>query len=199
MVITRKPYKRIILVTGTPGVGKTAVSRLLTHKLTAKHIDLGELVKRENLISGVDEARGTLIVDTDKISKRLKEIIRYSKRDLLIDGHYAVDVIPVEKIHLVLVLRRDPEELKDLMENKGFNKKKVRENLAAEILDVCLFDAVKACGLDKVCEIDTTGKEIEEVAKEAVSVLRGEKKCQVGVVDWLEKLERNGRLHNFFI
>ena len=199
MVITKKIYKRIILVTGTPGVGKTAVSHLLTQKLSAKHIDLGELVRRENLISGVDEARGTLIADTDKVSKRLKEIIRYSKRDLLIDGHYAVDVVPVEKIHLVFVLRRDPEELKDLMEDRGFNEEKVRENLAAEILDICLFDAVKSCGLDKVCEIDTTGKEIEEVAEEALSVLRREKKCRVGVVDWLEKLERDGRLHNYFI
>ena len=58
-------FKRIILVTGTPGVGKTAISRLLTSKLGAKHIELGELVKRENLICGVDKARGTLIVDTD--------------------------------------------------------------------------------------------------------------------------------------
>ena len=191
-------FKRIILVTGTPGVGKTAVSRLLTSKLSAKHIDLGELVKRENLICGVDEARGTLIVDTDKVSKRLKKIIRESKQDVLIDGHYAVDVVPAEEVHLVLVLRRDPDELKELMENKGFKEGELWENLAAEILDVCLFDAVKACGLDKVCEIDTSGKEIKEVVEDAVSVLKGERKRQVGIVDWLGKLEREGRLRNFF-
>jgi len=192
-------FKRIILVTGTPGVGKTSVSRLLISKLmNARHIDLGELVKRENLILGVDEIRETLIVDTDELSKRLKRIIKETKHDVLIDGHYSVDVVPAEEVHMVLVLRRDPDELKKFMEKKGFKVGKLWENLAAEILDACLLDAIKVCGLDKVCEIDTSGKEIKDVVEEAILVLKGERKCQVGIVDWLEKLERDGRLNNFF-
>jgi len=186
------------LITGTPGVGKTAISRLLASKLGAKHVDLGELVKRENLVSGVDEARATLIVDINKVSERVKNIIEESERDAIIDGHYAVYVFPAKDVHLVFVLRRDPDELKRLMEKRRFKDSKIQENLAAEILDVCLLEAVETCGLDKVCEIDASGREIGDIVEEVISILQGKRQCRRGIVDWLGKLDREGRLHNFF-
>ena len=192
-----KGFRRVILVTGTPGVGKTTVSRSLASKLDAVYISLAELVERERLISGVDKARGTLIADTDKVSKRMQEIIKSSECDVIVDGHYAVDVVPPKDVHLVFVLRRDPSELKNIMENRGFKERKLWENLAAEILDVCLWDAVSACGSDKVCEIDVSGKRIEEVVEDIILMLERRKKCQVGIVDWLGKLEGEGRLHEF--
>ena len=192
-----KGFRRVILVTGTPCVGKTAVSGLLAAKLDAAHIDLAELVERERLIAGVDKARGTLVADTDRVSKRVQEIIKSSEHDVVVDGHYAVYVTPVKNVHVVFVLRRNPDELKSFMESRGFKERKLWENLAAEILDVCLWDAVSVCGSDKVCEIDVSGKILEDVVEEMISVLEGEKKCLVGVVDWLGKLEGEGRLDDF--
>jgi len=194
---TRK-NKRVILVTGTPGVGKTVIACMLTSHLGANYVNLGELVERENLILGVDEERRTLIADTGKVSKRLKKIMEASDRDVIVDGHYSADVVPAEKVHLIFVLRRDPDELKGLMERRGFRERKLWENLAAEILDVCLWDAAKACGSDKVCEVDASGKSASEVVGEIVSVLEGKRACRVGTVDWLGKLEREGRLSEFF-
>jgi len=97
----------------------------------------------------------------------------------------------------VFVLRRDPEELKLLMETSGFKGRKLWENLAAEVLDTCLYDAVKAVGLNKVCEIDVTGRRIEEIASEIVSILDEKKPCTLGIVDWLGKLESENRLEEF--
>lgn len=185
------------MVTGTPGVGKTLVSRLLASKLDALHIDLGELVQRERLWSEVDKTRETLIADMPKLSKRVQEMIKRSKKDVVLDGHYAVNVVPAENVSIVFVLRREPEELRRSMRKRGFEGKKLKENLAAEILDVCLYNAVKVCGLEKVCEIDATGKQAEEVVEEAATVLEGKKSCTVGTVDWLGKLEKEGRLEEF--
>jgi adenylate kinase len=190
-------FKRIIVVTGTPGVGKTVVSSLLSSRLNAFHIDIGELVRGERLWSDVDKTRGTLIADMSKLSKRVREMIERSERDVVLDGHYAVDVVRAEDIHVAFVLRREPEELRELMRKRGFRGKKLKENLAAEVLDVCLYNAVKACGLEKVCEIDVTGKSVEDVVEEAVAVLEGKKPCAVGIVDWLGKLEKEGRLEEF--
>lgn len=192
-----KEIGRVILVTGTPAVGKTTVSRLLASKLDAVHVDLTELAEREKLTSGVDKVRKTLIVDIIGVSERVQETLAGSQRDIVIDGHYAVDVVAAKDVHVVFVLRRDPEELKGLMEDRGFKGRKLRENLSAEILDVCLWDAVSACGPDKVCELDASGKSSNHIAEDMIAVLEGIKKCEVGVVDWLGKLERNGKLGNF--
>jgi adenylate kinase len=192
-------FKRIILIMGTPCVGKTSVSSLLATELNALHIDLGELVTREKLSSGVDKTRGTLIADRVKLSRRVREIMKRQgmNLDIIVDGHYATDIVPSKNVTKVFVLRREPEELRRLMEARGFKGRKLWENLAAEILDTCLYDAVKAVGLNKVCEVDVTGRKIEEIVSDIVSILDEKKRCTVGIVDWLGKLERENRLDEF--
>jgi len=184
---------------GTPCVGKTSVSSQLAAELNALHIDLGELVAREKLSCGVDKTRGTLIADKAKLSRRVREIMQQqgTNRDIIVDGHYATDIVSSKSVTKVFVLRRDPEELKQLMEIRGFKGRKLWENLAAEILDTCLYDAVKALGLNRVCEVDVTGRKIEKVASEIVSILDQKKPCSVGTVDWLGKLENQNRLDEF--
>jgi adenylate kinase len=187
------------LITGTPGVGKTAVSQLLASKLKAVHIDLGELVTKEKLSIGIDRKRKTVIADKSKLSKRVRQIVGQYKQDhdIIVDGHFATDIASKRNVTKVFVLRRHPNQLKRLLEKRGFTGRKLWENLAAEILDVCLCDAIKAIGLDKTCEIDLTDKKIEEVANDIVSILDGKKSCTVGMVDWLGELEREKRLDEF--
>jgi adenylate kinase len=185
------------LVTGTPGVGKTAVSRSLASKLGAIHIDVAGLVKEENLAVGRDDARQTLVADTKTVQKRVEEIIQRVDKDVVVDGHYAVDVVPPRTVNRVFVLRRSPDELKATLEAYGFAGKKLWENLAAEILDVCLWDAISACGAGDVCELDVSGKAVKEVVEAIGSVLEGEEMCERGVADWLGQLESEGRLSDF--
>ncbi len=191
--------KHIIVITGTPGVGKSSISKALASKINAQVISISELVKKEKLYSGIDEKRDTLIADTKKISKRISEIISKASTstDIIVEGHFAVDVVPLEKIAFVFVLRRNPEELEYILKERSYKEEKIRENLAAEILDVCLYDSVKKCGIDKVCEIDVSSRSVEDVVQEIIRVLNGEEERKVGVVDWLGKLEAEGKLDKY--
>jgi adenylate kinase len=101
--------------------------------------------------------------------------------------------VPKKEVNTIFVLRRDPYELKKVLEKRGYTEKKIWENLAAEILDVCLWDAISACGADKVCEIDVSGKTVEAVVEEMLQVLEKKKECISGIVDWLGKLEKEGQ------
>jgi len=190
--------RRVILVTGTPCVGKTAVARLLASKLDALYVNLTELAVHENLVSGKDEERDSIIVDENRMRHKIREIIEgCDQNDIVIDGHYAVSVVPKKFLTYVFVLRRDPVELRKFMEQCGFSGRKLWENLASEILDVCLVDALNIHGKEKLCELDVTGKSVEEVITEILDVLGGHKKCRVGIVDWLGKLENEGLLEEF--
>jgi adenylate kinase len=190
--------KRVILITGTPCVGKTSVARLLSFKLQALCVNLTDLALKEKLIQGKDKQRNSIIVDEDRMKKRLKKLITKSdKENVVVDGHYAVNVVPANLVSLVFVLRRDPVELRKLMEQSGFSDKKLHENLASEILDVCLVDGLNVVGQRKVCEVNTTGKSVEDVAHEIMLLLDNPGNCQVGIVDWLGKLEAEGVLDDY--
>jgi broad-specificity NMP kinase len=69
--------------------------------------------------------------------------------------------------------------------------------LASEILDVCLVDALNVHSEEKVCELDNSGKSVEEIVSEILTVLERHKKCGVGLVDWLGKLESEGVLDDY--
>ncbi|MCS7115300.1 MAG: adenylate kinase family protein [Nitrososphaerota archaeon] len=190
--------RHVVLVTGTPCVGKTSVARLLSLKLNAVYVNLTDLAVGESLILGKDGKRGSLIVDEGGMQSKLEEIIKESGgKSVVVDGHYAPRVVPEHFTTHVFVLRRDPVELRKLMEKAGFSGRKLWENLASEILDVCLVDALSVYGEDKVCELDVSGKTVEEVVSEILKVLEGSGRCRVGVVDWLGKLESEGLLDDF--
>jgi broad-specificity NMP kinase len=103
-------------------------------------------------------------------------------------------VVPTDLVTRVFVLRRDPVELREIMEKEGFSGRKLWENLASEILDICLVDALEAIGEGKVCELDVSRKRVAETVSEVLAVLNGDRICEVGVVDWLGKLENEGLL-----
>jgi adenylate kinase len=189
--------KQVIVITGTPGVGKTSVSKRLAAKVGALHIDLADLIKHERLSSSYDRRRQTLLVDTDELAKRVHQIVEQSRSSVIIEGHYATSVISKREVSRVFVLRCHPQQLKQQMEKKGFKNAKLWENLSAEILDVCLRDAIKEMGLEKICEIDITNKSIDETVEEIESILLCDKECMVGFIDWLGKLEEENVLDQY--
>lgn len=189
--------KKVLVVTGTPGVGKSSASILLASRLKGKAVNLSELVKVEQLDCGFDEKRMTLVADTEKVSRRVKRAIEESEGFLIVEGHIAANVVEAEDVFLAFVLRRNPDELRRILKERGFSDRKVDENVAAEILDVCLFETIEEYGEGKICEIDMSSRNVEEVVGELVSIVEGHGRCRIGVVDWLMKLELEGRLDEF--
>ncbi|UCF45501.1 MAG: adenylate kinase family protein [Candidatus Bathyarchaeota archaeon] len=190
--------KRAILITGTPCVGKTTVAQRLTAKLDAKYINLTEFAERHRLTIGEDKERKTNIIDEEKMRMKISETIdKTEKRTFIIEGHYAPAVVPKRYATCIFVLRRNPIELRRLMEKSGFSGAKLWENLASEILDVCLVEALREHEKEKVCELDITGKTVERVTREIIAILEERKKCVVGCVDWLGMLEKKNIIDEY--
>jgi len=189
--------KRVILITGTPCVGKTTTAKSLATKLGAQYINLTDFAKTYNLTSGEDEERHTTIIDEAAMRLKLEESIIQTETDVVVDGHYAAAVTPSELTTKVFVLRRNPKELKTFMQKCGFDEPKLYENLAAEILDNCLVEALQFhTEPHKVCELDATSKTVEELMSEISEVLKTGL-CYGGFVDWLGMLEEEGVLDEY--
>jgi len=60
----------VIVVTGTPGTGKSTHAQLLVQEspIPLQHINVGELVKTHGLHEGFDEEWQSFTVDEDKVS-----------------------------------------------------------------------------------------------------------------------------------
>jgi adenylate kinase len=184
--------KRVILITGTPCVGKTTTAKQLATKLNADYINLTDFAKTNNLTLGEDKKRNTTIINEKAMQHKLAETINATDNaNIIIDGHYVSAVTPPNLTTHVFVLRRNPKELKQLMQKCGFEGAKLWENLSAEILGTCLIEAMQT-QQGKVCELDATGKTVEETVSEIMDVLEKGKKCYSGIVDWLGMLEKEG-------
>lgn len=176
----------IILITGTPGVGKTTVSRILREKLDARLEAINEIVDEKHLFTGIDEEKGYKIVDLDALFNEMKDITQEidGNQFVIFEGHLSH---LFDTSDIVIVLRANPNALKGRMETKGWKQSKINENIEAEAIAICSYEAYEIHG-EKTHEIDTSNLSPQEVADLIFKVIKREKKFPVGNVDFLEYL-----------
>lgn len=166
----------IVLITGTPGTGKTAVSKILAERTGYGLIRISDLATDDVTITVED---GTKIVDVEKLTEKITKKIR---GDVIVEGHLSHNV---KRADIVVVLRTSPPVLQRRLEKKGFGKEKVRENLEAEALDVCLVESIEKHS--DVFEVDTTDREQGDVVDDTLRIINGEGgEFRPGKIDWSE-------------
>ncbi len=194
----------LIGLTGTPGTGKTSVSKLLEKRRGWKVVYLNDLIKEEHLYSEVDEERDSVIADMELIRERLAGILGGEKgqhaEKAKVNGEEKENITIIEShlahyiTDIVIVLRAYPPELKKRLEKRGYSEEKINENAEAESIDLILAEAFEWC--KKVFEVNTTGRTAEEtlgdVEKIIDYILAGkEEELQEyipGSLDWIDSV-----------
>lgn len=178
---------KCIGISGTPGTGKTSVAKELSYKLQIPYLDLNSYVLENKLYIYYDRLRDSYVIDEDKIRDRISDIYR-EQGPLIIASHY-IEVLPKDLFELVIILRRDPNELINVLKQRGWPDYKIAENVEAELLSICTLNAVEELGEEIVVEIDATSKAVADVANEIIDVLYGLKPVYHGFrIDWISTL-----------
>ena len=145
--------KLVIIVSGVPGTGKTVLARKIAEQINAKYVDVNQLVKEKKIKAGFSKKYSAFVVDVDKLNKFLLKIIKESKEDLVFDSHLT-HYLPASKVDFCFITKCELGTLKRRLEERGYSIEKIRENLDAEIFDVCLVEALE--NGHKPIIIDTT-------------------------------------------
>lgn len=159
----------IILITGTPGTGKSTTADLLVSQspIPLKHINVGELVKERHLHEKYDEEWQSYIVDEDKVLDELEPLV--ADGGVVLDWH-TCDIFPERWIDLVIVLRCDHSKLWDRLEKRGYPLKKIQENNESEIMQVVLEEAREAYVPEIVIELESeTSEDLESNVSRIIS------------------------------
>ncbi len=187
---------RLIVVTGTPGVGKTVLAKDLALRLDFQFVDIGEMAKQGQMFRGYDRARMSHLVDERRVRSALKQTLR---SDGVLASHFVGGLLAEVPHGQAVVLRLDPVVLWNRLRSRGWSRRKAWENVEAELLDVCYCDAVKALGRARVFEIDATGKSRRRVLTESLKIVRSRKKNPSKRVSWLGRYDPillSRRLHS---
>ncbi|KAK5943831.1 factor activating pos9 [Knufia obscura] len=177
-----------IVLTGTPGVGKTTTAQQLVElsksadpsssHIPLKHLSINKIAKEQNFYDSYDEELQTNVVDEDKLLDHIEELISDGEGEggWVIDWHVC-DIFPERWVDLVVVLRCEDtnvfyerltsDKKAETGETRGYEGKKLQENIDAEIFGVLAEEAKEAWPNEgQVVELQSVqAEQIEENAE----------------------------------
>ncbi|KAL6900244.1 AAA domain-containing protein [Trichoderma evansii] len=145
-----------IIITGTPGVGKTTHSEILAERTGLRHVSVNQIVKDKECHEGWDDEYQSWIVDEDKLLDVIEDDVK--EGGCIIDWH-ACDLFPRSWIDLVVVLRVDSATLYDRLKARNYPEIKLQENLDSEIMEVLLQEARESFDEEIVVELTSNSSE----------------------------------------
>ncbi|MCX8158490.1 MAG: AAA family ATPase [Candidatus Diapherotrites archaeon] len=146
-----KKRKLILVITGSPGVGKTTLAKYLSKILNCKVINEREFALENKLGKWNDEIK-EVEIDIKKMEKKLNEKIKKENR-LIIEGHTLCEA----KINadVVILITLHPEILEYRLEARGYNYEKIMDNVFCEGIEYCKKHTFRNYPKDKIIEIES--------------------------------------------
>ena len=145
-------------LTGTPGTGKTSISKLLNTKI----VHLSDYYEASS--EGKTNS-GEWLIDLDKMNNLVKEF-----DEVFYEGHTSQTL---DNLDMVILLRCDPSILKDRLASRNYSEEKINENLEAEALNIIYDEALENVTADKIFQLDTTKQTPQESAKKLIEFING--------------------------
>ncbi|CAA7266578.1 unnamed protein product [Cyclocybe aegerita] len=175
------PKGPVIVITGTPGTGKSTHAELLADEspVPLKHINVSEYVKERGFYEAYDEEWHTYTVDEDRLLDDLEAVV--APGGVILDWH-TCEAFPERWADLVVVLTCDHSKLWNRLEARGYSLKKIQENNEAEIMQVVLEEARSSYPAEIVVELQS--ESLEQLEANVARIVEW-------IIQWTKNQESN--------
>ncbi|XP_010483677.1 PREDICTED: adenylate kinase isoenzyme 6 homolog [Camelina sativa] len=154
-----------LLITGTPGTGKSTTAAALAEATNLKYICIGDLVKEKNLHDGWDSQFKCHIINEDLVCDELEDVMQGGGN--IVDYH-GCDFFPERWFDRVVVLQTENSLLYDRLTKRGYSGIKLSNNLECEMYQVLLEEAKKSYLASKVIPLQSNT--IEDITQNVASL-----------------------------
>ncbi|XP_050078628.1 adenylate kinase isoenzyme 6 homolog [Anopheles maculipalpis] len=160
-----------ILVTGTPGTGKSELCQQLVEKLDFQWQNVSEIVSVNKFVEEYDEEFECPVLDEDKLLDYLEPLM---KQGGCVVEYHSSDFFPERWFAAVFVMRCSTSLLYDRLQAREYNERKIKSNMECEIFQIPLDEAKDAYRTDIIFELQSDTKQDLDANVERVR-------------DWLEQ------------
>ncbi len=130
---------KLIIISGTPCTGKSTLAQALAKKLGYERLDLHHYYK--TISSGYNKKKQAYDIDKKKFIALAKKKLSSTKKGLIVDSHIS-HLLPAKLVDFCIVLTcSNLKVLQKRLQKRKYSSEKIRENLDAEIFQVCLMEA----------------------------------------------------------
>ncbi len=157
-------YLPNILITGTPGTGKTTFAALLAHQLNSSlesmnipstfrftHVELSKVIQNNKLYDGWDEKMNCSIFNEDMVLDYLEPFM--GSGGIVMDFHGS-DFFPQRYFDFVFVLRTQNKILYERLKGRNYTEEKINGNVECEIFEECKQEALESYDNNIVFELE---------------------------------------------
>jgi len=135
---------KVLIVTGTPGTGKTTFAKQLAQKKHYQYVDVNALISKHHLHDGYDKKLKTKLIDTKKLSIFLSTYVTSLKaKGVVIDSHLS-HYLPASFVDACYVTVCSLPVLKQRLKKRRYSTQKIKANLEAEAFQTCFIEAQDA-------------------------------------------------------
>ncbi|KAG1680882.1 Adenylate kinase isoenzyme 6 [Nymphon striatum] len=169
ILTTQPPRSRSLIdqIISTPGTGKSTISERICEKCKFESINISEIAKENDCLSGYDEQHQSSMLDEEKVVDMLED--RMKKGGKVVEYHSS-DFFPEHWFDVVFVVRTNNTILYDRLKERGYSGKKLNDNIQCEIFQTILEETREAYEPEIIHELqnDTDGdleKNIDNICK----------------------------------